>query len=167
MKPKVSLLIIYSWFYKWLWTRIGCCNDTVHYIYNSSTLLHSLSPMNSVYILPFYFFQINFNIIVPSSLIRSELSTNILYPLFKPVKHSIWLIHLILVCLTTPVIFCEDYKLQSSSMCNFPPFLLLCPSLYVQIFSSAFWSKNIQSYTKQQVKLQFHTIFTFLGRISR
>ena len=107
--------------------EISCIlrNLKVHYhVHNSPPLFLILMQMNLNHILPPYFFTVYFNIIVLSMSRSSKCSLSCRFPyqnstiisllphvfhLLCP-SHSPWLITLI---------FGDEYKLWSSSMCNF------------------------------------------------
>ena len=117
-------------------------NPKVHYfVQNSLPQVPKLSQKIPIYTLPFYFFNIHFNIIPPFtpmssrwSLPNQELPGTSFLPM-----HATSPSHLIRLNMIPWIIFGEEYKSLSSSLCIFCSLPLLPPS-DVQISSSTPWT---------------------------
>ena len=84
---------------------------------------------------------------LPSGLFLSGFPTNILYTtLFSPIRTTCH-VHLIILDFITRTIFREEYRSLSSSLCSF------LHSSYVQIFSSAPYSKTPSAYVPSSVRV--------------
>ena len=122
-------------------------NPKVHYfVQNSLPQVPKLSQKIPVYTVPFYFFNIHFNIILPFTPMSSRWSlSNQDLPgtSFLPM-HATSSSHLIRLDMTTRIIFDEEYKSLSSSLCIFCSLPLLPPS-NVQISSSTPWTWTLSA----------------------
>ena len=111
-----------------------------YFVQNSLPPVPKLTQKIPVYTLPFYFFNINFNIILPFTPMSSRwsLSNQDLSGTSFLLMHATSPSHLIRLDMITWIIFGEEYNSLSSSLCIFCSLPLLPPA-DVQISSSTPW----------------------------
>jgi len=122
-------------------------NPKIHYfVQNSLPQVPKLSHKIPVYTLPFYFFNIHFNIILPFTPMASRwsLSNQGLPGTFILPMHATSPSHLIRLDMITWIILGEEYKSLSSSLCIFCSLPELPPS-DVQISSSTPWTLTLSA----------------------
>jgi hypothetical protein len=136
-------------------------NLNVHYrIHNRSQLVLIPSHINSLHAFLSYFFKLQFNILLPSTLRSSKFhlsgfSTKILYAFIVSHIRATCPVHLIFLDVIIRIVFDKDYKSWRSSLCHFlrPPISssLLGPSIFLSALSSNTLSLSSSLNTRKQV----------------
>ena len=132
-------------------TLLVFLNPTSHYcVHHSPATVCLLSYINPFHYSPFCLFKVHINIILPSTsgfskwFFPSGLHTKTLYTsLVSPIPAT-WSAHLILLDLITRIIFGEQYRSLSSSLCSFYHFPVILSFLSPNILLITQFSNTIR-----------------------